>query len=246
MARNRSDNIERITRCAWITRPSTKNSTSLNSSSLQNPPRERLNSDMELGCITSTSGGGSVSKIKKSFKFNILDNKINIGYGGVQKKAYRYAVKKNFDYVIMLHGDGQYTPKKLPKFIYELKNSDYDAVFGTRMWSWYSAIKGGMPIYKYFGNVFLTAVQNLILKTRFSEFHSGYRSYKINTLKKINLQKLSNDFHFDTEIIIEFIFKKFKILEVPIPTIYKDQISHLKSIPYGLNVLFSTLTHKKS
>jgi glycosyltransferase involved in cell wall biosynthesis len=187
-----------------------------------------------------------LEKIKKSFKFNILDNKINIGYGGVQKKAYRYAIKKNFDYVITLHGDGQYTPKKLPKFIYELKNSDYEAVFGTRMWSSYSAIKGGMPMYKYLGNVFLTAVQNLILKTRFSEFHSGYRSYKINTLKKINLQKLSNDFHFDTEIIIEFVFKKFKILEIPIPTIYKDQISHLKSIPYGLNVLFSTLTHKKS
>ena len=184
-------------------------------------------------------------KITKYFKIKIINNKKNIGYGGVQKKAYLYAIQKNFNYVIMLHGDGQYTPKKLSKIIFQLKKNNYDGVFGTRMWNISSAIKGGMPLYKYFGNIFLTTIQNLILRTNMSEFHSGYRSYKVSSLKKINLNKLTNDFHFDTQIIIEFVRRKFKILEIPIPTIYKGQVSHLKSIPYGINVLFTTIRHMK-
>jgi|TARA_Y100000031_G_scaffold77603_1_gene85503 glycosyltransferase involved in cell wall biosynthesis len=184
-----------------------------------------------------------IIKLKKKFKFKIkiLNNRKNLGYGGVQKKAYKYAIKQNYENVIMLHGDGQYTPKKIPKFIQELKTENFDAVFGTRMWSLSSAIKGGMPIYKFFGNIFLTKIQNLILGIKMSEFHSGYRSYKVKSLKKINLNKLSNRFHFDTEIIIQFIIKKFTIKEIPIPTIYRDEVSHLKSIPYGINVLLSTI-----
>ena len=120
-----------------------------------------------------------------------------------------------------------------------------NGVFGTRMWNISSAIKGGMPLYKYFGNIFLTTIQNLILRTNMSEFHSGYRSYKVSSLKKINLNKLTNDFHFDTQIIIEFVRRKFKILEIPIPTIYKGQVSHLKSIQYVINVLFTTIRHMK-
>ena len=186
-----------------------------------------------------------LEQIKKFFKFKILNNNKNIGYGGVQKKAYKYAIKNKFDYVIMLHGDGQYTPKKLNKIIFELKKNKYDGVFGTRMWSAYSAIKGGMPLYKYIGNIFLTTIQNFILRTSMSEFHSGYRSYKVSSLKGINLNKFTNDFHFDTQIIIEFIKRNFKILEIPIPTIYKDQVSHLKSIPYGINVLLTTIRFMK-
>jgi len=178
-------------------------------------------------------------KIKKKFNYKIiiLNNKEKLNYGGVQKKAFNYSIKKKYDYVIMLHGDGQYSPKKLPNFLKLLATDKYDAVFGTRMFSYYSALSGGMPLYKLIGNICLTKVQNFILNTKISEFHSGYRSYKIKSLKKINFNKLTNQFHFDTEIIIKFLLKKFSIKEIPIPTIYGEQVSHLKSIPYGLNIL---------
>lgn len=181
---------------------------------------------------------------KNFYKILIFNSKKNLGYGGVQKKAYTYAIKKKFDYVIMLHGDGQYDPKILPKFISNLQSTKYDAVFGTRMHSYRSVIKGGMPTYKFIGNIFLTKIQNIILGTKFSEFHSGYRSYKIASLKKIPFRNFSNNFHFDTEIIIEHVIRNFSILEIPIPTKYGKQISNLKSIPYGLNILKTMFKYK--
>lgn len=184
-----------------------------------------------------------IKKIKKKFKYKILviNNKRNMGYGGVQKKAYNFAISNFYDFVIMLHGDGQYKPQKIPRFIKNLEKKNADAVFGTRMWSYKSALKGGMPFYKFIGNILLTKFQNIILGSNISEFHSGYRSYKIDCLKKINFNKYSNNFHFDTEIIIGLLKKNMKIKEIQIPTIYKNQISHLKSIPYGLNVLKVTI-----
>lgn len=187
-----------------------------------------------------------VKKIKKIFKYKIylINNKKNLGYGGVQKLAYNFSIKKKFDYVIMLHGDGQYTPKKLFSFISQFKNFNYSAVFGTRMWSYKSAIRGNMPFYKLIGNIFLTKIQNFILGSNMSEFHSGYRSYKINALKRIKFNNFSNKFHFDTQIIIELLKRNMIIKEIPIPTFYGKEVSHLKSIPYGLNVLFVTLISK--
>ena len=185
-------------------------------------------------------------KIKRKFKLPIIvhtSNK-NLGYGGVQKFAFNYAIKKNYDFIIMLHGDGQYRPESLPKIIDAYNNEQNDAVFGSRMMSYKSALKGGMPFYKFLGNIFLTFVQNLILGSNMSEFHSGYRSYKVSRLKKINFKKKSNYYHFDTEMVIEFLNKKFKILEIPQPTFYGNEESHLKSIPYGLNVLWVTFKSK--
>ena len=104
-----------------------------------------------------------------------------------------------------------------------------------------SALKGGMPLYKFIGNIFLTFIQNLILNSNISEFHSGYRSFKVETLKKIDFLELPDYYHFDTEIIIKILKNKMNIKEIYIPTYYGDEISHLKSIPYGLNVLYSTI-----
>lgn len=187
-----------------------------------------------------------IFKIKNNFKFpiHVYKSKKNLGYGGVQKFAFNYAIKKKFDFVIMLHGDGQYRPESLPKIIKAYNNEKNDAVFGSRMMSYKSALKGGMPIYKFLGNIFLTFVQNLILGSNMSEFHSGYRSYKVSKLKKINFKRKSNYYHFDTEMVIEFLNKKFKILEIPQPTFYGDEVSHLKSIPYGLKVLWVTFKSK--
>ena len=175
---------------------------------------------------------------------SLVANNKNYGYGGVQKIAFRYAIKNNFDYVIMLHGDGQYAPEKVPEFISNLLNSNADAVFGSRLIYPKDALKGGMPFYKFIGNRVLTFIQNLIIGTNMSEFHSGYRSYKINSLKKINFEKNTNDFHFDTEIIIQMSKLNYVIKEIPMPTIYRDEVSHLRSIPYGINVLKSTIKYK--
>jgi len=187
-----------------------------------------------------------IDKILEKFKysFEVYNSKSNLGYGGVQKYAFQYAIDNGFDYVIMLHGDGQYSPEVLPNFIEKFDDGSLDAVFGSRMMSYKSALKGGMPFYKFFGNIGLTFIQNLILNSKISEFHSGYRSFKIEALKKINFKDKANKYHFDTEIIIELLKNKLKILEIHIPTYYGNEVSHLKSIPYGLNVLFTTIKSK--
>ena len=180
-------------------------------------------------------------KAKNNFNYNINihTTEKNLGYGGVQKYAFNYSIQNNFEYLIMLHGDGQYAPEELPNFI-EKFSQNSDAVFGSRMKSYKSALKGGMPFYKFLGNIGLTFIQNLILGSNISEFHSGYRTFKVNSLKKINFQDKADYYHFDTEIIIEFLKSKLNILEIHIPTHYGDEVSHLKSIPYGIKVLIST------
>ena len=187
-----------------------------------------------------------IEKIQNKFSYNfeIINSDKQLGYGGVQKISFNYAIKENYDYIIMLHGDGQYAPEELPKFIAELENPDFDAVFGSRMMNYKSAIRGGMPIYKFLGNIFLTFIQNLILNSNVSEFHSGYRSFKVNSLKKINFFELPDYYHFDTEMIIELLKKKMTLKEIYIPTFYGDEVSHLKSIPYGFKVLYSTIKSK--
>ena len=144
----------------------------------------------------------------------------------------------------MVHGDGQYAPEELPKFIKEYEDDSLNAVFGSRMMSYKDAIKGGMPIYKFLGNILLTLIQNLILRSKISEFHSGYRSFNVNSLKKINYKEKANYYHFDTEIIIEILKNNLKLKEIKIPTHYGDEVSHLKSIPYGINVLYTTIKSK--
>ena len=155
-----------------------------------------------------------------------------------------HLIKNNFDYVIMLHGDGQYAPEKIPEFISNLLSSNADAVFGSRMINSKDALKGGMPMYKFIGNKVLTFIQNLILGSKISEFHSGYRSYKVEVLKKINFEKNTDYFHFDSEIIIQMLKLNYVIKEIPMATFYGNEVSHLRSIPYGINVLISTIKYK--
>ena len=123
-------------------------------------------------------------------------------------------------------------------------NENVEGVFGSRLINPRDALKGGMPMYKFVGNRVLTFLQNLILGIKMSEFHSGYRSYKVEALKKINFEKNTNNFHFDTEIIIQMVKSKFSIKEIPMPTFYGDEVSHLKSVPYGINVLISTIKYR--
>ena len=171
-------------------------------------------------------------KKKKKYNINIIRNKKNLGYGGSQKAGYSYAIKNNFDYVALLHGDGQYAPEKLPELLNEIINKKYDAVFGSRMINKKDAIKGGMPFYKFIGNIILTKIQNFLLGTKLSEFHSGYRVYNVRSLKKIPFLLNSNSYNFDTEIIIQFKLVNFEIKEIAIPTFYGKEISYLNGIEY--------------
>jgi glycosyltransferase involved in cell wall biosynthesis len=183
-------------------------------------------------------------KIQKHFKLNLIFNKKNIGYGGNQKIGYKYAIKNHFDYVVLLHGDGQYAPEFIDNLISNLIKFNNDAVFGSRMINKWGALKGGMPIYKFVGNKILTFIQNLVLSSNLSEFHSGYRAYKIQTIKKIKFDKNSDDYPFDTEIIIQLLFSKYKISEVAIPTYYGKEISYVNGIKYAAQVLFVTIIAK--
>jgi glycosyltransferase involved in cell wall biosynthesis len=175
------------------------------------------------------------------FKITVLRTPENQGYGGNQKLGYRYAIDNGFDIVALIHGDGQYAPEKLPELLGPLVSGEVDAVFGSRMLDKRAARRGGMPFYKWIGNQVLTAIQNWLLKTNFSEFHSGYRLYSTKALAQIPFEKNADDFHFDTEIIIQFVLKKLRIAELPIPTFYGDEICYVNGLKYAWNVFKSTL-----
>jgi glycosyltransferase involved in cell wall biosynthesis len=179
-------------------------------------------------------------KRTSTFKITVLRTPENQGYGGNQKLGYRYAIDNNFDIVALVHGDGQYAPEKLPALLEPLVRGEAEAVFGSRMIDKRAARQGGMPVYKWVGNQILSAFQNWMLGTRLSEFHSGYRLYATSALAQVPFEKNTNDFHFDTEIIIQFVLKKLRIAELSIPTFYGDEICHVNGMKYAWNV-FKTM-----
>jgi glycosyltransferase involved in cell wall biosynthesis len=174
------------------------------------------------------------------FPLVVLRNEFNQGYGGNQKVGYAYAISENFDFVAMVHGDGQYAPEELPRLLEPLREGRADAVFGSRMLTPGGARKGGMPLYKLLGNKILTRLQNRLLRTHLSEFHSGYRIYSVDVLRSIPFQLNSNDFHFDTEIIIQLVNAGRRIVELPIPTFYGDEVCHVDGLKYAKDVLLAT------
>ncbi len=164
----------------------------------------------------------------------------NLGYGGNQKTCYQEALKAGADIVIMIHPDHQYDPRLVPDLLLPLIRGDAEAVFGSRMMRPGGALAGGMPYWKYLANIFLTKLENLILGLKLTEYHSGFRAYSKRALEQINFLANSDDFVFDTEIIIQLKLKGLKIQEVPISTRYFKEASMIglkKSIIYGLSIL---------
>jgi glycosyltransferase involved in cell wall biosynthesis len=171
----------------------------------------------------------------------VLRNDYNQGYGGNQKVGYTYAIENEFDFVAMVHGDGQYAPEELPRLMEPLTQGEADVVLGSRMMTKGAALKGGMPIYKYVGNRILTSLQNLLLQAKLTEYHSGYRLFAVAMLKTRPFRLNSNDFHFDTEILIQILNGGFRISELPIPTYYGDEICYVDGIKYAKEVMHATL-----
>jgi glycosyltransferase involved in cell wall biosynthesis len=170
-------------------------------------------------------------------RLTVLANPINQGYGGNQKLGYRYAIDNGFDVVALVHGDGQYAPEMLDEILGPLARREADVVHGSRMLRPRDALKGGMPFYKFIGNKMLTWYQNRVLRSRLSEFHTGYKAYTTAALRRIPFELNSNVFHFDTEIIIQFLRARARIVEVPIPTHYGDEICRVNGIRYALDVV---------
>jgi glycosyltransferase involved in cell wall biosynthesis len=186
---------------------------------------------------------------RKLDKLTVFLNPVNLRYGGNQKRGYQYAIDRGYDIVVMLHGDGQYAPEALPMLLEPLENDEADMVFGSRMAAGQDPLKGGMPLYKFVGNKILTTCQNKLLGMKLSEFHSGYRLYNCKVLAELPFQRNSNEWHFDTEIIIQHKEAGYRIAERPIPTYYGDEICHVNGLGYAFEVMrtsFAYVAHKNN
>ena len=178
--------------------------------------------------------------LSKQLGLKTFKHSKNLGYGGNQKTCYEEALKLNADIIIMVHPDHQYDPTYIPQIVLPIIRGKADAVFGSRMMVKGWAMEGKMPLWKYLANIFLTKIENLFLGLKLTEYHSGFRAYHSKILKTIPFKSFSDDFVFDTEIIIQLKIHKFKIREIPITTRYfKDasMISFKESLQYGLNIL---------
>jgi glycosyltransferase involved in cell wall biosynthesis len=183
---------------------------------------------------------------KSQLPLTIVRHEINLGYGGNQKTGYQWALEKNLDLVVLLHGDGQYAPEYLPQMVEPIMSGRADVVFGSRMITQGGARQGGMPLYKFVGNKILTTLQNRLAKVSLTEWHSGYRAYSVASLRKINFLKNSDYFDFDSQIILQMIGARQRIVEIEIPTFYGDEISRVNGIKYGIKILIHTLKFRLS
>mgnify|MGYP004489959393 CR=1 FL=1 len=187
-------------------------------------------------------------EIAKKLNITTIVHEKNKGYGGNQKSCYRAALKAGADIVIMLHPDYQYTPKLIPAIASMMAFEEYDAVIASRMLG-RSALKGGMPLYKYFSNKFLTWFENLFLGEKLSEYHTGFRGFTRNILEKLPLEACSDDFIFDNEMLALLLYQGFKIGEISCPTKYfpeASSINFVRSCKYGLEVLLVSLKYRLS
>jgi glycosyltransferase involved in cell wall biosynthesis len=170
----------------------------------------------------------------------------NAGYGANQKTCYTWALERNADIVIMLHPDGQYDPAIIPDMIGVIGRGEADVVLGSRLLLPGGALKGGMPVYKFFFNRFLTAFENLVLGQNLSEFHTGYRAYTRLVLETLPYLRNSNDFVFDQEFLFQASAFRFRIREIPVNTRYfgdASSINFRRSVKYGLSTMWLGLRY---
>lgn len=185
-------------------------------------------------------------KLAKSLGLQVVEHKKNLGYGGNQKTCYKTALEMGADIVVMVHPDHQYDARIIPELICPIINGQADAVFGSRMLGG-RPLENGMPKYKYYANILLTAVANIIFKRYLTEIHSGFRAYSRKYLETIQFEKNSNDFVFDTEIIAQGMANNLFFQEVPIETRYFPEASSInfqRSVIYGFGVLWELIKYE--
>ena len=190
--------------------------------------------------------GLGYKQLSSDLPLTIIRHPRNLGYGGNQKAGYRLAIEHDLDIIVLLHADGQYAPECLEQIVAPLERGEADAVMGSRMMIKGDARKGGMPLYKYVGNRILTRFENALLGTNLSEFHSGYRAYSVKALAAIAFERNSDGFNFDTQVIIQLVDAGKRIVEVPIPTYYGDEICYVDGLKYARDVSGDVVRYRLS
>ena len=184
--------------------------------------------------------------VSKELNIKTIVHKENKGYGGNQKSCYKAALKSGADIVVMLHPDYQYTPKLIPAIVCMMAFEQYDAVLASRMLG-NSALKGGMPLYKFIANKFLTSFENILTGDKLSEYHTGFRGFTREVLENLPLAECNDDFIFDNEMIALLFYNNYKIGELSCPTKYfkeASSINFVRSCKYGLGVLLVSLQYR--
>ncbi|WP_232311872.1 bifunctional glycosyltransferase/class I SAM-dependent methyltransferase [Janibacter melonis] len=214
------------------------------------PPSFRKTVDHVLLADDASQDGtyeiGRAYQSSSELPMTVVKHPKNLGYGGNQKAGYAWAISHGLDVVVLLHGDGQYAPEVIESLVDPVVRGEANAVFGSRMLVKGGALDGGMPLYKFVGNRILSTAQNRLTGLGLSEWHSGYRAYSVKALAKLDLQSYSDDFDFDTEIILGLHGAGFTITEVPIPTYYGDEICHVNGMRYAKDVVVDVLAFRAS
>lgn len=184
------------------------------------------------------------SNNKDKILFTVFQHNKNKGYGGNQKSCYNIALSHKADIVIMLHPDYQYDPKLIKHFVEFIKDGSFDVMLGSRIRSRREVISGGMPYYKYFANRSLTLFQNIVTGMSLSEWHTGMRAYTKEVLESIDYKNFSDDFVFDTQVLLSIVKKNYSIGDIPVPVRYFKEASSInftRSLKYGILTVFETI-----
>jgi glycosyltransferase involved in cell wall biosynthesis len=200
----------------------------------------------DIICVDDASSDGTVAEAKRLGLRTIVHGH-NLGYGGNQKTCYREALAVGADIVVMLHPDYQYSPRLVGAMAQMVASGHYDVVLGSRILA-QSALRGGMPIYKYVANRLLTATQNVLMGQKLSEYHTGYRAFARRVLETLPLDQNSDDFIFDNQMLCQAIKAGFHIGEISCPTRYFPEASSInfkRSVIYGLGVLRCSVTNAR-
>ena len=195
--------------------------------------------------LTDDASQDHTAEIARKLNIKTFVHIKNKGYGGNQKTCYQEALRLESDIIIMLHPDYQYTPKLITAMASMIAYGVFDAIIASRILG-NKAIDGGMPLYKYISNRFLTAVENFIIQQKLSEYHTGYRAFSAEVLRKIPLLENSDDFVFDNEMLLQTMYFGFKVGEVSCPAKYFDDassISFRRSVTYGIGVIHTSIKY---
>jgi glycosyltransferase involved in cell wall biosynthesis len=199
--------------------------------------RERVERYVVVNDGSTDDTAAALDRLRTQFPNLVaLRHEVNRGYGGTQKTLISYAVNHGADVGIGLHSDGQYSPESIPDLMAPFDEDTADIVQGSRMLGG-GALRGNMPLYKFVANKSLTAIENWAFGLRLAEYHSGYMLYSRKAMMAVPFQKLSDSFDFDLEMIVMAKVKGLRIREIAIPTIYADEVSHLRPVQYGMRVL---------
>jgi len=193
--------------------------------------------------VVDVSSKDRTAEVARSLGLHTLVHERNRGYGGNQKTCYAEALRRGADIVVMVHPDYQYTPKLIPALVECVASGLYDVALGSRILGGRS-LQGGMPLYKYVANRFLTMSENLLIGEKLSEYHTGYRAFSRRLLLTLPLNENDDDFVFDNQMLVQAVYFGFKIAEVTCPTLYFEEASSInfrRSVKYGFGVLEAAL-----